>query len=255
MQPREEWNLPTRHLGRRVLVFDELDSTSTRAAQLAHEPDADGLVILADRQTAGRGQHGRTWQCPPRSGVLMSLLLFPPPPLRRPAVLTAWAAVSVAEVVLQLTGQQARIKWPNDVLIQGKKVCGILIEQSHGTVAGIGLNVQQTPDDFAAMGLPDATALRQWAAADLDSHAVAVALIHKLDEEYTRLIGGDLATLEACWKWHIGLLGKPVVAETPRQPVRGRLLDLTFAAVEVRADDGAVVRLLPESVRHLAADH
>src|SRR5205823_1445834 len=95
MQPREEWKLPTKHLGRRILVFDELDSTNSLAAQLAHEPDNAGLVILADRQTAGRGQHGRTWQCPPRSGVLMSVLLFPPPGLRRPAVLTAWAAVCV----------------------------------------------------------------------------------------------------------------------------------------------------------------
>src|SRR5206468_7692987 len=85
-------------------------------------------VVLAREQTAGRGQHGRAWQAPAGSSVLLSVLLCPPPALRRPALLTAWAAVSVCETILQLTGLQAKIKWPNDVLIRGRKVCGILIE-------------------------------------------------------------------------------------------------------------------------------
>ncbi len=253
MQPREEWQMVGQHIGRRILVFDELDSTSNFAAQRAGAPDTDGLVILADRQTAGRGQYGRTWQCPPRAGVLLSVLLYPPPALRRPAVLTAWAAVSVAELVLQLTGQQARIKWPNDVLIQGKKVCGILIEQQRGTIVGIGLNVWQTREDFAALGLPDATALMHWLPIDMTTYTVATMLITKLNEEYTRLLQGDLATLEACWKWRIGLLGREVVAEAAAGTVRGRLLDLTFAAVELQTAAG-VVRLPPESVRQLAAE-
>src|SRR5438067_7450290 len=153
MNPREEWQLDTRRLGRRVLVYDRVDSTSTRAAALAVDPANDGVVILADEQTAGRGQYGRTWTCPGGAGVPMSVLLFPPPALRRPAVLTAWAAVSVCEVIRQTAGLQARIKWPNDVLIQGRKVSGILIEQSRGTVAGIGLNVNQSAAAFAQAGL------------------------------------------------------------------------------------------------------
>ena len=116
----EEWQLPTRQVGRRVLVFDQLDSTSTYAASLAGDPANDGVVVRAREQTAGRGQHGRSWQCPADCGVLMSVLLFPPPPLRRPALLTAWAAVSVCDTIQQATGLQARIKWPNDVLIRGK---------------------------------------------------------------------------------------------------------------------------------------
>src|SRR5207245_2431978 len=112
----------TRRLGRRVLVFDQLDSTSTYAAGLAGDPANDGMVILAREQTAGRGQHGRTWSAPAGSSVLLSVLLFPPPELRRPAILTAWVAVSVCETILKLTGLQAKIKWPNDVLIRGKKV-------------------------------------------------------------------------------------------------------------------------------------
>src|SRR5262249_53884543 len=142
-----------------VLFFDRLASTSELAARLALDAKNDGLVILAEEQTAGRGQHGRVWLSPPGTSVLASVLLFPPPELRRPAVLTAWPAVSVCETIPVLTGLQAQIKWPNDVLIRGKKVCGILIEQGKGTVVGIGLNVNQTAEHFEEAGLPLAGSL------------------------------------------------------------------------------------------------
>src|SRR5215213_3318554 len=115
---------PLRHIGRRHIHLDATDSTNTRAAEPAHA----GTVVSADLQTRGRGQHGRVWESPPGVNVLLSALLFPPPALRRPVVLTAFAAVVVGETVLQVTGKQSRIKWPNDVLLGGKKVCGILIE-------------------------------------------------------------------------------------------------------------------------------
>src|SRR5262245_36246790 len=89
---REEWQLDTRRLGRRVLVFDQLDSTNTFAASLAEAGVPEGIGVLAEEQTAGRGQHGRSWLAGRGDGVLLSLLLYPPPALRRPAVLTAWAA-------------------------------------------------------------------------------------------------------------------------------------------------------------------
>src|SRR5213595_3848339 len=117
-----------RHIGTRHIHLDATDSTNSRAAEFAHDIAYAGTVVTADLQSQGRGQHGRAWQSPPGANVLLSALLFPPPQLRRPAVLTAWAAVAVAETVVQVTGQPAAIKWPNDVLLGGKKVCGILIE-------------------------------------------------------------------------------------------------------------------------------
>src|SRR5260370_31766746 len=152
MSPREEWHLSTVHIGRRVLVYDRVDSTNSVAASLAGDPANAGVVVLANEQTAGRGQYGRHWECPSRAGVLLSVLLFPPPLLNRPAILTAWAAVSVCETVRQITGLPARIKWPNDVLLRGKKVFGILIEQGLATVAGTGLTVNQPPEASTAPG-------------------------------------------------------------------------------------------------------
>jgi BirA family biotin operon repressor/biotin-[acetyl-CoA-carboxylase] ligase len=249
--PREEWQLATRRLGRRVLLFDRVESTNTLAASLAADPSNDGVAILAAEQTAGRGQHGRRWQCPAGAGVLLSLVLFPPPALRRPALLTAWAAVSVCETVRQSTGLQAKIKWPNDVLLRGRKICGILIEHARAAVVGIGLNVNQSAASFTEAGLTEAGSLALFAGTPLDRAQVARLLLAHLDEEYERLCQGDLDTLEACWKWRLGLLGKQVEAECPDGMHRGRLREVSWEGLELERPDGSALRLLPETVRHL----
>jgi BirA family biotin operon repressor/biotin-[acetyl-CoA-carboxylase] ligase len=249
--PRETWHLPTRRLGRRVLVYDRLDSTNTLAASLADDSANDGLVVVADQQTAGRGQHGRTWQSPAGSSVLLSVLCFPPPALRRPAVLTAWAAVAVCETVEYAAGVAATIKWPNDVLVSGRKVCGILTEQGRGTVVGVGLNVRQAAPDFIAAGLPHATSLAQHTEPPPAAADVARLLIERLDAYYDRLLAGDLATLEAAWRDRLGLLGEPVAAECVGGTFRGRLLELGFDGLCLAPDDGPVRLLAPEAVQQL----
>ncbi len=248
--PAAVWNLDTCRIGRRVLVYDVLESTNDLAASLADDPSNDGVAILAARQTAGRGQHGRRWQSPAGSAVLMSILCFPDGPTRRPPVLTAWAAVSVCEAALQAAGVEATIKWPNDVQVEGRKVCGILTEQGRGTVVGIGLNVNQSADDFAAAGLPEATSLRMEGGRALSREDVAQTLLRCLDAEYGRLLQGDRNTLEAKWRRRLGLLDRDVVAETSEGVVRGRLIELGFDAVLIEYG-GQTRRLAPELVQHL----
>ncbi|HEY7156644.1 MAG TPA: biotin--[acetyl-CoA-carboxylase] ligase [Gemmataceae bacterium] len=272
--PREEWSLDTRRLGRRVLVYDRLDSTNSLAAQLADDPANDGIAILADEQTAGRGQHGRTWLAAPGQSVLLSILVSPPQELCRPAVLTAWAAVAVCTTIRETIGCETRIKWPNDVYLHGRKVCGILIESVAGRraggvsplllaqqganaprspcfITGIGLNVQQSAEAFAAAGLPEATSLAQYTASPLDTYAVAAALIRQLDRDYDLLCQGDLGTLEARWRERLGLLGKHVVAECPDATHRGRLIELSFRAVELARSGEPSLVLAPERIQHL----
>lgn len=251
MNPREEWHLPTRRLGRRVLLFDCVDSTSTRAAALAEDPANDGLVVVADEQTAGRGRQGRTWQCPAGEGILLSALLFPPAQLRRPALLTAWAAVAVCDTVQEVAGLDPCIKWPNDVLVSNRKVCGILIEQGQATIAGIGLNVNQSADDFAA--LPHAGSLRSLVGHPLDRRAITKRLIHALDDWYERLNVGDAATLEQAWRERLGLAGRVVNVEIANRTFLARLRALGFARIELELPDGATQKLLPEQVLHLQA--
>lgn len=254
----EEWILPTLQLGTRVRVYDRVDSTNTLALEFVSRPQHHGLVFLAREQPAGRGQYGRSWQAPRGSSVLMSVLLFPELTMRRPVVLTAWAAVCVCETIRELTGMSATIKWPNDVLLAGKKVCGILIEQRTtgipelplATVVGIGLNVKQSTSFFAEANLPLAASLASSTGRALDTDEVAIQLIHSLDERYQRLVKNDFSSLENVWKDRLELIGKSITVEAA-EPRRGRLLDAAFDGLTLEADSGDIVRVPPEFVRHL----
>lgn len=244
--PADEWTFPTARVGRRVLVFDELDSTNTFVAA---RPDApDGLVVVARNQTAGRGRFGRAWRSRPGAALLMSVALAPPPDLRRPVILTAWAAVAVAAAVRELAGYAPRIKWPNDVLVREKKVCGILIEQGVRTVVGIGLNLSQTPDEFAALGLPDAASL----GVSLDLRAATGVVVRHLDAEWARLLTGDRAGVAADWARGVGLVGCEVEVERAdgTRPA-GRLRALGFDGVALERPDGKVEVVAPEAVEHV----
>jgi BirA family transcriptional regulator, biotin operon repressor / biotin---[acetyl-CoA-carboxylase] ligase len=252
MNPTEEWHLNTSCLGKRVLLFDRLDSTNAFALGLTEEND--GLVVVAGEQTAGRGQHGRTWSCPAGAGVLMSVLLFPHPHLRRPALMTAWAAVSVCESIQKTTGLKAQIKWPNDVLIEGRKVCGILIEQARGVVAGIGLNVNQPAEHFAAAGLPNATSLAAIGGQRHICRDLARQLIIELDLQYQRLYQGNMLPLEQRWQQCIGLLGKQVQLETAAGSQIGQLREITFDQLTLRLPDQTSLRVPPEAVKSLTGE-
>jgi BirA family biotin operon repressor/biotin-[acetyl-CoA-carboxylase] ligase len=165
----------------------------------------------------------------------------------------------VCETIGELTGLSTQIKWPNDVLIDGKKVCGILIEQRTtgqadfplAAVVGVGLNVTQSPDFFEQANLPDATSLGIASRRVFDLAAVAKSLLQQLDPQYQRLIDGAEAALEAMWNARLGLLGKMVVAECIQHRHEGRLVSSAFAALEIENQDGSVVRLAPESIRTL----
>lgn len=271
--PAAIWTLDTQHLGRRVHLYECLDSTNSLALSLGNDPTQHGFVVLTREQTAGRGQYGRSWQAPPGSSVLLSALIFPPLHLRRPVLLTAWAAVAVCETVRKLAHLPTTIKWPNDVLVHGglapprrggvrekpHKICGILIEQrttGHAdfplaTVVGIGLNISQSAEMFAEAGLPHAASLASQSGLSFRFDDVAKELIHQLDERYDQLVNGALGALEMLWQDRLSLLGKHVIVETVHEFVQGRLLDVTFTGIAVEGADGDVTRLLPEAVRGL----
>ena len=122
-----EFALGTRLIGRRIAVWDRVGSTNDLALRAAASRANEGLVVLAEWQTQGRGRRGRSWTAAPQTSILMSFLVFPRDPLAHLDGLTALGAVAVAEVVEQLTGTPAQIKWPNDVLVGGKKIAGILV--------------------------------------------------------------------------------------------------------------------------------
>jgi BirA family transcriptional regulator, biotin operon repressor / biotin---[acetyl-CoA-carboxylase] ligase len=252
ISPDEVWELLNRHIGRRVFCFESASSTNDLASEFGNDPSQTGNAVLAARQTAGRGQYGRIWQAPAGSSVLLSISLQPPAECRSPAVLTAWAAVSICELVANVTGEQARIKWPNDVLVRERKICGVLIEQSRSIVAGIGLNVNQSTVEFEAAGLPLATSLATIAGRNFDSKEIAKSLLAELDSTYDRLVTGDMASVESQWASRLGLVGHEVLAETFDGVVhRGRLRECGFAGLDLESRSGQVELHLPEQIKAL----
>jgi BirA family biotin operon repressor/biotin-[acetyl-CoA-carboxylase] ligase len=221
-----EFELGTRRVGRRVAVWNRVTSTNDLAARAAVSRANDGLVVLAEEQTAGRGRRGRAWSAPPRASILMSVLLFPPGPLADPAWLTALGAVAVAEVASEWAGAVAAIKWPNDVRAGGRKLAGILVERGAGAVVGIGVNANLNADGLPPELRGTATSLRALTGAPVDRSEFARALIRKLDALYDASMQAGPGVLSAPWRARSEHLGRAVVVSTPSGPVLGRLDDL-----------------------------
>ena len=152
-----------------------------------------------------------------------------------------------------LTGAQARLKWPNDLLVHGKKICGLLIEQhAASVVVGIGLNLTQTADEFAAAGLPEAASLAMLSQRAVTHRGALEAVLTRLDQEYGRLIAGERVAIEADWKWRLGLLGRQVKVERyDGSSETGRLHEMGFDGLELEVADGLFRVIIPEVIAHI----
>ena len=221
-----EWELGTKLVGRRVAVWNRVGSTNDLAARASGSRANAGLAVLAEEQTAGRGRRGRAWTAPPESSLLLSVLLFPPGPLNDPAWLTALGAVAVAEVVRDATGADARIKWPNDVRVDGRKVAGILVERGAGTVLGIGLNVNVPWDAMPELLRDTATSLQILGGSPLDRSDLVRSLLRRLDYWYHLGMEAGPASLIPTWRVASEHLGRAVAVETPAGMIFGTVADL-----------------------------
>lgn len=211
----------------------------------------ESIAVVADHQTAGRGRFGRSWRSQPGASLLLSVSFQPPPELCRPAILTAWAAVAVAEAVEQLAAVEARLKWPNDLFVNGRKVCGILIEQGASTVAGIGLNLNQTREEFDSFGLHLAASLASITGKGFDVRMAAESVVRNLDRDYESLLS-DRRLLEAQWRQRLGLIGEEVEIErSDGARIAGQLLESSFDAITIETEAGDSIRLVPETVEHI----
>ena len=238
-----EHDLGTRCVGRRVAVWNTVASTNDLAALAAGSSANDGLVVLAEEQTAGRGRRGRSWSAPAGSSLLMSVLLFPASEPSDPAWLTALAAVAVAEVVSQWSPRPARIKWPNDVRVDGRKIAGVLVERAVGAVIGVGVNLNLALEDLPPELRETATSLQVLIGGRVDRSEFARELIRGLDARYDEWRTRGPSALNARWRSLSEHLGRPVQVETASGPVVGRLDDLDLTAgLTLSRLDGAPLR-------------
>jgi BirA family transcriptional regulator, biotin operon repressor / biotin---[acetyl-CoA-carboxylase] ligase len=174
-------------IGNEIVVVEEAASTNDLAWEAAERGAAEGFVVFAERQTKGRGQYGRRWESAPYQGLWLSILLRPALTLRESPRLTSLLAEAVSATIAEETGCATTIKLPNDIYIAGRKVAGILVEGrtandgSYVAVAGIGINVNQTLDDFPEELRATAGSLAMAAGRRFDRSKLAIALLQKLD--------------------------------------------------------------------------
>ena len=186
--------LYTQIVGSRILHFKELDSTMDRAAEEAERGTPDGTVILCDQQTRGRGRFNRVWVSP-AGNLILSVVLRPT--LEALPFVSVLSGLAVARAIEMETTLDPVIKWPNDVLVRGRKICGLLVENSlqgrnvRHSIVGIGLNVELDPGDSPEIA-QTATSLRLETGRATDLSALLLRLLHELDELYVALRNGQL---------------------------------------------------------------
>jgi BirA family biotin operon repressor/biotin-[acetyl-CoA-carboxylase] ligase len=242
-----------------IEVLAESPSTNAVVSRRARAGAAEGLVVVADHQTAGRGRLDRTWVTPPRSALTFSVLLAPDTvPVARWPWLPLLAGVAVVEGVRRATGLGCALKWPNDVLLGQSKLAGILVERVErpggaAAVVGIGLNVSTTP---AELPVETATSLRLGGAPDVDRAALLGHVLAALGEEYDawRAAAGDAAgRLRTAYLGVCDTVGRAVRVDLPDGSVMtGRAVGIDpDGRLEVRTDSGEAVVLGAGDVVHV----
>lgn len=190
------FGLQNRTIGRRIQIYDQVGSTNDLALQCGIEGAQEGTLILAESQTHGRGRHGRRWHAPPRLSILASVILRHRLRADQVGLPNLIGAVSIAAAISELTDLSAQIKWPNDVLIQGRKVSGVLTELEYDRdrqpffVMGFGINVNTTGADLPEELHASATSLRIESNRGISRVLLLQAILHQLEENYLCLKRG-----------------------------------------------------------------
>jgi len=233
---------------RRIEWLAEVDSTQRVARELARAGAAEGTTVVAETQSAGRGRLGRSWHSPPGRNVYCSVVLRP---ALAPTVVPQIALVvglAVATAVRETSGLAPLLKWPNDVLLGGRKVAGVLtemdaeLERVHFVIAGIGVNVNAQADTFPPELRDKATSLAIAAGRPTDRVAFMGRLLAQLETRYRRFLAGGFAPLRAECEHLSALAGRAVVVHVPGGEVAGRVEGLDDDGALRLVDDAGVTR-------------
>ena len=223
----------TEWVAKEVLYFDTIDSTNIKAQELAEKGYPSGTLVVADKQESGKGRRGRSWVSPSGTGIFMTLMIKPDINPNNASMLTLVAALAVAKAITSVTGEEALIKWPNDIVVNGKKVCGILTEMNaqfdyiNHFVVGIGINVhnESFPEEISQM----ASSLMIEAGGKRFHRAQIIAETMSYFEQYydTFLKTQDLSALVREYDELLVNRNKSVRVLDPKEPFDGKAMGIT----------------------------
>lgn len=223
----------TEWVAKEVLYFDTIDSTNTKAQELAEKGYPSGTLVVADKQESGKGRRGRSWVSPSGTGIFMTLMIKPDINPNNASMLTLVAALAVAKAITSVTGEEAMIKWPNDIVVNSKKVCGILTEMNaqfdyiNHIVVGIGINVhnESFPEEISQM----ASSLMIEAGGKRFHRAQIIAETMSYFEQYydTFLKTQDLSAFVREYDELLVNRNKSVRVLDPKEPFDGKAMGIT----------------------------
>lgn len=243
------WKLKTKIFGKKIYSFKKTDSTNTIAYRLAENGEKEGSVVFAEQQTKGRGRFHRAWVSP-QGGIYMSLILRPKLEPIKTALITLTASVAVAEAIREVTNLPARIKWPNDVLIDSSKISGILTEMKAEQdtidfmILGIGVNVNSSKQELPSR----ATSIAAQSKTPISKVGLSKRILELLEVYYLKL-NEDFESIINEWRGLSGTLGKRVKIRAHNQTLEGQALDVDEnGGLIIRLDSGFTTHILSGDV-------
>jgi BirA family transcriptional regulator, biotin operon repressor / biotin---[acetyl-CoA-carboxylase] ligase len=240
-----------RVIGRDIRVFEETTSTNDVIEKLARDGVKEGAVVFAESQTKGRGRLGRRWMSPPRRGLWFSVLLRPQLPPASVTQLTIAAATAMFRSIRAQTGLSPGIKWPNDILMGGRKVAGILTELSAEldkvkyVILGVGVDVNLTATEFPPELRKLATSLKIETGHKVNRAELAVRILQELDHDYARVCSGQFEAVANEWEEHCSTIGHNVVIHVGDRKIQGCAESLDAdGALLLRTQHGRLERII-----------
>jgi BirA family biotin operon repressor/biotin-[acetyl-CoA-carboxylase] ligase len=235
--------LHTKRFGQVVHYHESVTSTQEIAHRFALDGALEGTLIIADEQVKGRGRLGRAWHSPKGTGIWMSIILRPAIPPQQAPQLTLLAAVSMVKAIIRVTNIQPEIKWPNDILINGKKIVGILTElqaeadRVNSVIIGMGINVNTAEVNFPADILDRATSLRVVHGEALSRSALVKALLEEMEKLYDTYLDEGFPFIKVMWESYAASLGKMITARTLKGELYGLAKGITAEGSLILEDE------------------
>jgi len=246
--------LKTSWMGHRLIYLSETASTNDVAKQLARQEAAPGTVVLAGHQTHGKGRLGRRWISPPDVNLYFSIVLRPNVSPSKAAVATLVVAVAIVKAIREVAGIPATIKWPNDILCQGRKLVGILTEMSadmdrvHHIVVGIGINCNSDLTSLSNHLLAPATSITLETGTIVARDQLLCCCLEQLEKYYSIWIEQGFASIVDEWKRHSETLGKRIKVLVDDQIVEGTAVDLDQNGNLILNRENEIIRIIAGDV-------
>lgn len=239
--------LTTEFIGKNIHYEETVESTQKIAHRLSSENVPEGTVVIAEEQISGRGRMNRPWHSPKYTGIWMSLILRPNIPLTKAPQLTLLTAVAIVQAIEEVTGLNPEIKWPNDILLNGKKITGILTEmqaeadQIHSIIIGMGLNVNQTKDDFPPELQNIASSLLIEKGDALSRASIIRSIFTHFEKLYLIFLEKGFYPIKLLWEGYAISIGKMIKARTLTGVIEGKALGITDEGVLKIEDASGVI--------------